>query len=50
MICEPQPPEKKGYTFVEWRDAMTNEKAVFAEENGIHEEKQYYAIWKEEAE
>lgn len=48
QIRQPQAPEKEEYIFVEWRDARTKEKAVFEEETGIHEDKIYYAVWKEE--
>lgn len=48
LLRQPQTPEKEGYIFLEWRDARTKEKAVFEEETGIHEDKIYYAVWKEE--
>ena len=41
----PKAPEKEGYVFFGWKDAMTNENADFTE--GIHEEKVFYAVWKE---
>lgn len=44
-IKVPKNPEKKGFIFVGWKNARTNEMADFTE--SVYQEELYYAVWKE---